>query len=459
MIRDLLARWLPAAVLALLVAVAPFPFGGVVPWATAALAALAFVAFAAHAFAAREAAAWKTIAWPAAALAALTALGLLQSVAWPPGVVELLSPEHGRLAARTAALLPLEAEPPRPTLSLAPAVTLGVAASFAAVACALAAGGLAGRHRGVRRLLAVALAVAVGAELLYGLRGWLAGSKAIWGVVVESDSSRLHGTFVNPNHFATYLEIALATSFALAWWALRRARYEPRFESKLLLAGPPLLAWAALFACIAFTGSRAGLAAAVAGTAVQAGLLAVSRKSLRPALLGVLATAAGLALLLTIGWRQGFERWLTPSSSGGVSGRLAVYGAAVELWQRFPILGTGLGTFREGFPMVQPAGVTGAWWHAHSDWLELLVTAGLAGAVLLVAGLGALARRLYRVLARGARSEDRAAALAAWGGLAAVGLHELFDFGLTMPATALTLAVLAGAACGAKVEDGSKPSA
>jgi hypothetical protein len=73
----------------------------------------------------------------------------------------------------------------------------------------------------------------------------------------------------------------------------------------------------------------------------------------------------------------------------------------------------------------------------------------------LAAGLGvaALVVRLLRVLRKGRRREDQAAALAALGALAAVGLHELADFGLTMPANALTLAVLCGAAAGAAVEE------
>ncbi len=450
--------WLSAGLLALLLVLAPLPFGGVVPWATASLAALALLAFAAGALTARETAAWRTIAWPAAALVALALLGALQSLAWPRGLVEKLSPEHLRLAERTAAVMPLEVVPPALTLSLAPGVSRAVAVSFLAVAAALAAAGLAGSHRGPRRLLTLALALGVGCELLHALRGWFAVSRSIWGIAVESDATRMRGTFVNPNHLATYLEIALAAAFALAWWALRRARYEVRIESKVLLAGPPLLLWAALFACLAFTGSRAGMAAAVLGTMAQAGILAASRRSLRPALLGLGLGAAGLALLLTLGVRQGFERWLAPSSVGGVAGRLAVYGGSLELWQRFPVLGTGLGTFREGFPAVQPPAVTGAWWHAHSDWLELLVTAGVAGLALLLLGLAALARRLYRVLTRGARSEDRAAALAACGALTAVGLHELFDFGLTMPANALTLAVVVGAACGARVEERTEES-
>ena len=68
----------------------------------------------------------------------------------------------------------------------------------------------------------------------------------------------------------------------------------------------------------------------------------------------------------------------------------------------------------------------------------------------LAAGLAALLYRLGTVLSQGGRSEDRAAALAAFGVLASLGLHEALDFGLSMPGNAVTLAVLLGSVTAAR---------
>ena len=46
----------------------------------------------------------------------------------------------------------------------------------------------------------------------------------------------------------------------------------------------------------------------------------------------------------------------------------------------------------------------------------------------------------------GERSEERAAALAAIGACVGVGIQELLDFGMTIPANSVTLAVVCGAA-------------
>jgi O-antigen ligase len=99
--------------------------------------------------------------------------------------------------------------------------------------------------------------------------------------------------------------------------------------------------------------------------------------------------------------------------------------------------------------MVQPASIPGGWWHAHNDWLEALATLGVPGALLLLVGLGAAVQRLFEVLAGDNRGEDRAAALAGYGALVAAAVHSALDFGLTIPANALSLAVIVGAALGA----------
>ena len=49
----------------------------------------------------------------------------------------------------------------------------------------------------------------------------------------------------------------------------------------------------------------------------------------------------------------------------------------------------------------------------------------------------------------------RAAVVAALDALVAAAVHELFDFGLTLPANAITLAVLCGAALAAGVTGGN----
>ncbi|HKV09566.1 MAG TPA: O-antigen ligase family protein [Thermoanaerobaculia bacterium] len=433
--------------LALLLLWAPLAFGGVVPWAAASLEILSFCALALALFSVDRLPALRPAAIPALALAAVALLGLIQTLPWPSEVVRALSPEHARLYEEAADL----AEPETPRLTLALSATRAAALGWAAAAACLLAGAAAGRDRENRRWLAGAFLLGGLFQVLFGARGWIARDKTLWGIELASNAARLRGTFVNPNHLALYLGMALPVAFAWGWWAARRSRDEPQVERRLLLLAPPILLWLTLFLGLAFSGSRGGMLAALAAVTVQGALLPGARRRWWLAPVGVAAALAGLALVAAVGFEEGLGRLLaTRGGDVSVGARLDEYRAALELWRTFPLTGTGLGTFRDAFPLVQPADLSGTFWHPHSDLLEVLVTGGLLAVALTGIGLGAVVRRLFAVLRGGGRSEDRGAALAALGALAAAAVHACVDFALTMPGNALTLALLLGAASAAK---------
>ncbi len=112
-----------APLLALVLLWAPLPFGGVTPWAGALQAALCFAALALAAVAAESARTWRPAALPAAALAAIALLGLLQAAPLPAGLVAALSPAHAALERQAAELGRGRAGPAR--LTLAAAATRG----------------------------------------------------------------------------------------------------------------------------------------------------------------------------------------------------------------------------------------------------------------------------------------------------------------------------------------------
>jgi O-antigen ligase len=437
--------------LAALLLWAPLPFGGVTTWGEATLEVLAFCALALTMVAIQRLSDLRPVALPAAALGAIALLGLLQALPWPEAVVSLLSPGHARLHDQAAALIGAAAAGPE-RFTVAPAATRAAALTWAATAACLLAGAAAGRRRHRRRWLGGAIAAAALVQVFFGARNANAGERTLWGVEVPIAASRLRGTFFNPNHLAVYLEIALALTFAWGWWATRRARAQLALDRRVLALAPPVLVWLTLFAGLTFTASRGGLVAALAGIFAQGVLLATVQRRWAPAMLGAAAAIAGIAAALATGLQAGPARMLaTLPFDVSVGARRQAWSATVALWKSFPVTGTGLGTFRDAFTLEQPASLEGTWWHAHSDPIELLATTGLAGPLLLAAGLVVLVLRLVAVLRGGRRSEDRAAGLAALGALAAVGVHEWYDFGLTIPANALTLAVVAGAAASARI--------
>ncbi|MBW6414625.1 O-antigen ligase family protein [Methylacidiphilum fumariolicum] len=76
------------------------------------------------------------------------------------------------------------------------------------------------------------------------------------------------------------------------------------------------------------------------------------------------------------------------------SSRIALWKEAMELWRMFPLTGSGLGTFEEGFNLVRTV-FPGAMrvTHAESDYVELLTDSGLVGFLLF---LGLILIVLYK---------------------------------------------------------------
>jgi hypothetical protein len=339
-------------------------------------------------------------------------------------------------------------------LSLAPEASRSAALDWLLPAAAFLAAARIGSSRRVRRALGGALLVAATVQIVIGVALWISRSDTLWGLVLGASVSRVRGSFINPDHTALFLEIALAVAFAWLWWAARRTFLDAEHaEDRLLRVGPPALAFLLVFAGLVLTGSRAALAAALVAMAVQ-GAVVGSRRGRRWLLaVGLAVGLAGIVALLALGAEGTFAR-LSLTSVDEVTGgvRVEAAGATFDLFRRFPLTGSGLGSFQAAFPLVQRPTTPGLWRHAHSDWIELLATTGMLGAAILAIGLFFYGRRLHQVIVHGERSEGRAAGLAALGALVAVGLHSCVDFGLTMPANAFALAVVTGAAAATRLE-------
>lgn len=387
------------------------------------------------------------------ALVGLALFGALQCLPLPRAAVARFSPHRVELEDRaSAAAAELssgfleDGASERLPISIAPELTVAVALWLLALAAALFLAAVIGRSRALRRVVGGGIVAAGLFQTVYGGGRFMGGTNRIWGTEIAGDPSRFRGTFVNPDHFAFYIGLVLPVVFAWAVWCLRKAREELSVEKRFLLLAPPFFLWLVLFLGLALSGSRAGVVAAMLTVLAQGILAAGEARHWRYLPSGLVLAVVGVGVVAIVSLQQGLGRLLRTSSyEMRWNLRFEVYDASLRLWREFPWVGTGLGTFREAFPLRHPAGLTGTWWHAHNDYLELLVTGGVVAALLVLLGVWLGVRRLATVLMDGRRSEDRAAALAALGALTGAAIHSAVDFGLTIPANALTLVLLCGA--------------
>ena len=441
-----------ALLLLLIVALGPLPFGSVLVrdrsfLDVCALLALAF-ALSGDASSPAPRAYGKNPGpvWVAVLMAAVGVFGLLQSLPWPSPLVQTLAPG---LAHGWKNLDLLEGAPGFLPLSIAPDVSRTTGFHWLAVAAGFGTAFLVGRWRLYRRWILFALIAVAIFEVLYGTGTWLDSPGRIWNREVGGDIHRLRGTFVNANHTALFLSMALTVTFAGQWWATRRARYTNVHERKLFFWFSPALVFLVLFVGLAFTGSRAGFVAVVLALLTQTILLTLRERRARSALLALGVLTFGLGGVAWFSLEKGYGRLLSTSTyEVAWNSRFSAWRASWDLFLGSPLSGTGLGTFRQAFPTVQPSRLEGTWSHLHNDILELLTTTGVLGFALMALALPLTLKALHLVFRRGRRSEDRALGLAGLGALIGAFFHSTLDFGLTIPANAFALAILLGLACG-----------
>ena len=246
----------------------------------------------------------------------------------------------------------------------------------AAAACAFFLATRVSETAGIRRLLCGGLLALCLFEALYGLVQYLTGWQQIGTYEKIAYTMMATGTYINPNHFAGLLEMALPLTFAWSLWEFERvaaAKLPDRSRDSrwpllaAMLSGEITPVFAlflfttlVLAAALLFSRSRMGIFSAFIGLgAVATGWIALRRKS-RSATSGF--AAAGLILLILAGvlaagvW-IGFGPVLTRfrDTESDLHSRLTLWKDAIELIRARPVWGTGPGSFEDAYTLVQTA--------------------------------------------------------------------------------------------------------
>jgi O-antigen ligase len=261
------------------------------------------------------------------------------------------------------------------------------------------------------------------------------------------------GTYVNKNHFAALMAMALPMLMAL--WA---AEILPPKNSKgevlrdhprnrdVKLARRLLLSIFVITVAVAllFTRSRAGVGTGFAVLALASLSLVWNAGSVHArVILGVVAFCA-LALGAYIGLTPVLDRFSAAQLALSYEGRMRIAWGTLQGALEFLPLGSGLGTFADVFPRYQLVSFPGFIDHAHNDYAEAFLELGVA-AVAAIALLAAAYAMRWRALLR-ARLSRSFGYLQLGAGLAmlAMAVHGLFDFNFHIPANAIYFSFLAG---------------
>ncbi len=454
---------LPFAVVTAIVAWGVLAFGAVYPWSYWPL--LAGCALAGGVVAVDRRARARIPRSIAAGLAVLAGAVLIQLAPLPVDLLARVSPvttdllarydlryvtlSHGLIdAAGQAAwwgrLHPFSIDPARTGTGLAFIVALGVLLLAVAATVDRWIEGLVRTIVGLGVTIAVIALIqkAAGGEQIYGF----------W--TPQSADAHPFGPFVNPNHFAGWMLMAIPLGFGYFIGLVDRAAATVKrsWHARLIWISTPAgsglvavgIALSLMTMSVLFSLSRSGIAS-LAVALLSLTWWAVRKVGGRP----IIAAYAAALVMVCVGW-AGTDRLASRFDElhrDGLGGRAAVWRDGWTVARSFPIAGTGLNTFGEAMLFFQTSDRAEHFAEAHDDYLQLAAEGGLlvcGAALLLLVLVVRETRRRFR-----ARAGDAVAYWIRGGavtGLVAIALQEISDFSLQMPGNAALCCVLVGIA-------------
>ncbi len=273
---------------------------------------------------------------------------------------------------------------------------------------------------------------------------------------IRSDAFHIWGPYINHNHFAGYLEMAIPLGLGMLAYAAPGAASLPgvpfarrlaRFfaSSNLVPFTLVFLLVLAMSATLLASLSRGGIAAfGLSGLYFL--WITHKRRSLKMRSGLIAASAFALALLLLFAaWERITERFEDIRQEQDVI-RLKIWQESLPMISDFPLLGSGLGSYEQTYMRYQKTRPAILFDHAHNDYLELLTDTGVPGLLL---GCGAAAlffSALYRAWRRKHGMFGKCLGAGGLASIVAIAVHSVTDFNLHIPANALLLAVVCGIA-------------
>lgn len=369
---------------------------------------------------------------------------VLQLVPLPGGIVDLLSPVD-RVVRQSLSLTPVRGALPLsvdvPSTMRAIALSGGAMVAFVISRRVFAGGGVRVAARGIATLGLVLAAITLAQDATaHGLIYWR------WD---PGEGPPPFGPFLNRNHFATWIVMAVPVclGYLLAHASAHRRR-EIRgatWDQRLVHMLDARSIWLSASICLMLVAlvtsmSRAGIASLIGALIV--GAVLQGRRTGSPAARWTLATIAValVAAAIRVNLWQVVQRF--EAAGPAVVYRMGIWRATMPVVKDFWLTGSGAGTFETVMLVYRRAPSLFRTNAAHDHYLQVAAEGGLLIGIPVAVALVLFARESIRALARDDSGMYylRAGALS---GLAGVAMQSIWETGLTTPANAVLAAIVA----------------
>lgn len=320
------------------------------------------------------------------------------------------------------------------------------------------------------RVVLLAIIAAIGAtQVMWGLIQVVRFPEAIVPGVSNPGGSQPFGSFLNRNHGADFLGMALVCTLGLLCWFYRRdlrsriGAYQNNTIRQTLQSPVGIGLWIGscwLVVGLAVSFSRGALLSVFVALIMTYVCWKQAYKT-RPWLLIVMVAvvAGGVSFSVQVmGLGDRLERGLDGLEIDTVlaNERLTHWQEALPALEHYLPLGSGLGTYGYSYLPFGPKPENGWFTHAHNQYLEVGMEAGIPGLVLLFVGVWLALRTCLKLCRNDRSASEQGLGVAAFGAVVMQCAHATTDFGLMMPANLLAISLLLGAASGAGPHWGSR---
>jgi len=258
------------------------------------------------------------------------------------------------------------------------------------------------------------------------------------------------GTFINRNHLAGYLVMALSVGIGMMIVSLDTesdytGKQRLRYYMKLILSKKLRLRLylAMMVIALVLTHSRMGNSSFFTGLIIAGGIgLILSRHATRGTII-LLISLIAIDVFIVGAW-FGLEKVAVriEETTFVKETRDEVDIYVYQQWKDYQWTGSGLGSFYSTFPKYKKEDVRGYYDHTHNDYLEFASETGVIGVALL--GL-IVVMSIYAALMAQYRRRDplmRGISFAAIMSICAMLIHATVDFNLQIPANAATFMLI-----------------
>ena len=379
---------------------------------------------------------------------------LFQTIPLPSGMIKILSPKtyelrHQLSPANILSPLAHSSSPIYYPISFLPFATLIEFFKWFTLAgffIFLLHGNLLDNAHGIAKSFIVVVMLVGILESFYGMLEFFSGHGHILYLEGAGLVSSVTGTFINRNYFAGYLlmVIPLSMGFLFSREAGQTVRFRgwrhrlSSLDGKTFLIGFGVIL---MILGLIFSASRMGIVSLLISFSLVSLLFRNPHTGQRFSKTPILIFGLALLWAAWLGLDAIISRFFTASEDFKM--RWLIWVNTFQIFKDFPLLGSGIGTFAQIFPMYRSFHIRGLVTHAENDFLQLASEAGLIGISLLFILFLFL---LYNV-SSGIRSlspgePPRYIALGGLVGILALMLHSIVERNIQVPANAFLFTFL-----------------